>query len=147
MAKLLLLNGPNLDLLGTRVVETYGETDLPTLESELASRAAAAGHQLECFQSDAEHELMARVKQAAHDGVACAVINPAAYTHTSIALRDALLGVGLPFVEIHITDIGAREPFRATSYFSDIALATVNGEGIAGYSRALDIAINHVGGD
>jgi 3-dehydroquinate dehydratase type II len=145
VARLLLLNGPNLDLLGSREVERYGATDLRTLETDLTAQAGAAGHELECYQSDAEHELMARVKRAALDGVACAVINPAAYTHTSIALRDALLGVGLPFVEVHITDIGAREPFRAHSYFSDVALATVSGEGIGGYGRALDIAINHVG--
>jgi 3-dehydroquinate dehydratase II len=146
VASLLLLNGPNLDLLGIREVETYGNLDLKTLEHQLKAQAEAAGHGLDCFQTDAEHELMARVKAAAAEGIVCAIINPAAFTHTSIALRDALLGAGLPFVEVHITDIGAREPFRARSFFSDIAIATVNGEGIAGYSRALDLAIEHISG-
>lgn len=146
MARLLLLNGPNLDLLGTREPELYGDTDLPTLEQQLRARAAGAGHALDCFQSDAEHELIARVKQAAAEGVSCAVINPAAFTHTSIALRDALTGTGLAFVEVHITDIGAREDFRARSYFSDVAIGTVMGEGVAGYAQALDIAMAHAAG-
>jgi len=146
VARLLLLNGPNLDLLGTREVDLYGRKDLATLEAELVAQAADAGHELECYQSDAEHELIARIKAAARAGVACAVINPAAYTHTSIALRDALSGVRLPFVEVHITEPKSREPFRAHSYFSDLALATVSGEGTAGYHRALDIAINHAAG-
>ena len=140
MAALLLLNGPNLNLLGTREPEVYGATTLADIESDLSEQAKARGHQLQCMQSNAEAELVDRVQAAATEGVNFILINPGAYTHTSVALRDALLGVAIPFIEIHISNIHAREEFRRQSYFSDVAKGVIAGLGPLGYSLALAAA-------
>lgn len=144
MARILCLNGPNLNLLGTREPETYGRDRLEDIAERLQTRTQAAGHALEFLQSNAEHVLIDAVHQAGADGVAIALINPAGYTHTSVALRDALLAVNLPFIEIHLSNIHAREDFRAKSYFSDIALGVISGFGAIGYELALDAALSHV---
>ncbi len=139
MANLLLLNGPNLNLLGTREPELYGATTLIDIENELRDSAAALGHTLDCMQSNAEAELVDRVHTAAGK-VDFILINPGAFTHTSVALRDALLGVGIPFIEIHISNIHAREEFRRQSYFSDVAAGIIAGLGAQGYGLALQAA-------
>ena len=136
MARLLLLNGPNLNLLGTREPGIYGNTTLTDIETRLADRARDLGHQLDSLQSNAEADLVNRV-QAASGQVDFILINPGALTHTSVALRDALLAVGIPFVEIHISNVHARESFRKESYFSDIAVGTISGLGPQGYELAL----------
>ena len=143
MATLLLLNGPNLDRLGTREPDVYGAQSLADLEATLLSATQRAGHQLETYQSNAEHELVNRMHRAADDGVAFVLINPAAFTHTSVALRDAMLAAAIPFIEIHITNPAAREPFRRTSYFTDIAEGVVSGFGIRSYELALEAALAH----
>ncbi|HZD51917.1 MAG TPA: type II 3-dehydroquinate dehydratase [Woeseiaceae bacterium] len=140
MAKLLLINGPNLDLLGSREPDVYGRTGLKELEQALAARATALGHKLTAFQSNAEHEILERLRQAAADGVDFILLNPGAFTHTSIAIRDALLAVAIPFIEIHISNTFAREPFRHHSYFSDIAAGCLFGFGAFGYEMALEAA-------
>ncbi|KAA6186367.1 type II 3-dehydroquinate dehydratase [Thiohalocapsa marina] len=145
MARLLCLNGPNLNLLGRREPDKYGHDTLDTIAGRLVSMAEAAGHQLRFVQSNAEHELIDRVQRAPEDGVAFAIINPAGYTHTSIALRDALLAVRLPFIEVHLSNVHAREPFRAHSYFSDIAAGTISGLGAIGYELALTAAMQRLG--
>ncbi len=139
MAQLLLLNGPNLNLLGTREPGIYGQTTLPQIEAALRRAAADLGHQLDCLQSNAEAELVDKVQQAA-GRCDFLLINPGAFTHTSVALRDAILGVGLPFIEIHISNIHAREEFRRHSYFSDIAEGVIAGLGPQGYLLALQAA-------
>lgn len=139
----LLLNGPNLNLLGSREPGIYGATTLAEIESQLQARAKSAGAQLVCFQSNSEAELVERVQQAGREGVDFILINPAAYTHTSVALRDALAAVAIPFVEIHLSNVFAREPFRRESYFSDIAVGVISGLGPAGYELALDYALRH----
>jgi len=144
MAKLLVLHGPNLNLLGTREPEVYGCATLAEIDAALRRAAAAAGHQLECFQSNAEHALVDRVQSAAGDGTGCIVINPAAFTHTSVALRDALAAVAIPFYEVHLSNPHAREPFRRQSYFSDLAVGVVAGFGADGYRHALDAAIKRL---
>lgn len=141
MAKLLLLNGPNLNLLGTREPERYGAATLEDIRGKLASLAESCKHTLEAFQSDAEHELIARIHGAARDGTAFIIFNPGAFTHTSIALRDALLAAAVPFIEIHITNIYAREAFRRHSYLSDVAVGVISGLGTKGYELALEAAI------
>ena len=141
MAKLLVLNGPNLNLLGTREPEVYGHTTLADIEVDLRDRAAAAGHVLEAFQSNAEHALVDRVQTARQDGTGFILINPAAFTHTSVALRDALAAVAIPFIEIHLSNPHAREPFRQHSYFSDKAVGVVCGFGADSYRYALDAAL------
>ncbi|MCC8364410.1 type II 3-dehydroquinate dehydratase [Lysobacter sp. A6] len=141
MAKLLVLHGPNLNLLGTREPEVYGRTTLAEIDADLAARARAAGHDLESVQSNAEHVLVDRIQQARDDGTAFALVNPAAFTHTSVALRDALAAVALPFIEVHLSNPHAREPFRRTSYFSDLAVGVVAGFGAASYRLALDAAL------
>ncbi len=141
MAKLLVLNGPNLNLLGTREPEVYGHTTLADIEADLRDRAAAAGHVLEAFQSNAEHALVDRVQAARQDGTGFILINPAAFTHTSVALRDALAAVAIPFIEIHLSNPHAREPFRQHSYFSDKAVGVVCGFGADSYRYALDAAL------
>ena len=141
MAKLLLLNGPNLNLLGTREPEVYGRDTLADIESRLVKRARAAGHILECAQSNAEGELVDRIHRAKPDGVGYIVLNPGAYGHTSIALRDALLGVAIPFVEVHLSNVYAREPFRRQTYLSDVARGVITGLGARGYEFALDFAM------
>ena len=137
MAGILLLNGPNLNLLGTREPEIYGSDSLPSIEAKLEGLAGARGHTLVAFQSNAEHELIAKIHAAKRDGIAIAIINPAGYSHTSIALRDAFLAVALPFIEVHLSNVFAREPFRQHSYLSDIAVGCIFGLGPIGYELAL----------
>jgi 3-dehydroquinate dehydratase-2 len=140
MARILLLNGPNLNLLGVREPGIYGSATLPSIEAKLAGLAQAAGHELVAFQSNAEHELIGKIHAAKRDGIAFVIINPGAYTHTSIALRDAFLGVALPFIEVHLSNVFARESFRRHSYFSDIAVGCIVGLGPIGYELALKAA-------
>ena len=144
MAKILVLHGPNLNLLGEREPGIYGHATLAQIDSGLAARAQAAGHALESFQSNAEHVLVDRVQAARRDGTAFIVINPAAFTHTSVALRDALAAVALPFIEVHLSNPHAREPFRQHSYFSSLALGVVSGFGADSYSYALEAAIKRL---
>ena len=144
MARLLLLHGPNLNLLGTREPEVYGRTTLADIDAALRERAAAAGHQLESLQSNAEHVLVERIQAARWDGTAFILINPAAFTHTSVAIRDALAAVAIPFIEIHLSNPHAREPFRQHSYFSDKAVGVVCGFGADSYSYALDAALRRL---
>lgn len=141
MARLLLLNGPNLNLLGSREPEIYGTDTLGAIEERLRKSAAEAGHELTALQSNAEHELIARVHAAAHEGIGFLILNPGAFSHTSIALRDAILGVRLKFIEVHLSNIYARESFRRHSYFSDIAAGCIVGLGPLGYDLALRAAI------
>jgi len=141
MARLLVLHGPNLNLLGTREPEIYGSDTLADIDARLQAEASAAGHELVCRQSNAEHELIDLVHQAKPQGVRFIIINPGAFTHTSIALRDALLGVGIPFVEVHLSNVHAREPFRQHSYLSDVARGVITGLGARGYGYALQYAI------
>lgn len=141
MARILVLNGPNLNLLGTREPEVYGTTTLEDIRLRLTTRALDKGHQLDWLQSNAEHELIARVHTARDDGTEIILINPAAFTHTSVALRDALTGVAVPFIELHLSNVHAREPFRAHSYFSDVAVGIVCGFGADSYELALDAAL------
>lgn len=138
MAHLLLLHGPNLNLLGSREPEVYGRATLAQIDAGLAAQAQAAGHTLAALQSNAEHVLIERIHAAREDGTAFILINPGAFTHTSVALRDALLGVAIPFVEIHLSNPHAREPFRQHSYLSDKALGVVCGFGADSYRMALD---------
>ena len=144
MANILVLNGPNLNLLGTREPKHYGATRLADIESELARSAKQAGHSLNCFQSNAEHELVDRIHAALDEKVDFILINPAAFTHTSIAIRDALSAVKIPFIEIHLSNIYARENFRHTSYFSDLAQGVISGLGPKGYQLALQAAIDQI---
>ena len=145
MAQLLVLHGPNLDLLGTREPEVYGRTTLAQINDDLRNRAKAAGHDLLDLQSNAEHELIERVHAARNDGTAFILINPAAFTHTSVALRDALAAVAIPFIEIHLSNPHAREAFRRQSYFSDLAVGVVCGFGADSYRYALDAAATRLG--
>jgi 3-dehydroquinate dehydratase-2 len=140
MASLLLINGPNLNLLGTREPGIYGETNLAAVETGLTAMAITLGHDLDCFQSNAEHEIVDRVQQARTDAVNFILLNPGAFTHTSIAIRDALLAVSIPFIEIHLSNVFAREEFRHSSYFSDIAAGCLFGLGAYGYELALQAA-------
>lgn len=140
MATLLLINGPNLNLLGTREPEQYGRVTLTELEQQAVQHASSLGQTLLCFQSNAEHALIDRVHAAKGGQVAFIVINPGAYTHTSIALRDALLGVAIPFIEVHLSNVHAREPFRRNSYFSDCAVGVITGLGGQGYEFAISAA-------
>jgi len=144
MASILVLNGPNLNLLGTREPGHYGRDTLQSIGERLQRQAEAAGHHLELVQSNAEHELVERVHCAGRDGVSFIIANPAAFTHTSVALRDALLAVAIPFIEIHLSNVHAREPFRAHSYFSDIAEGVISGLGAQGYELALSAAIHRL---
>jgi 3-dehydroquinate dehydratase II len=141
MAELLVLNGPNLNMLGQREPEHYGSTTLAAINAELESLAQAAGHHLQNLQSNAEHELVNAVQQAHSRGVAFIIINPAAFTHTSVALRDALAAVKIPFIEVHLSNVHAREQFRQHSYFSDLAVGVISGLGPQGYTLALQAAI------
>lgn len=147
MARLLVLHGPNLNLLGTREIHLYGGKSLAEIDQALVAQAQATGHSLECFQSNAEHELVDRVHLAREQGVAFIIINPAAFTHTSIALRDALLAVEIPFIEVHLSNIYGREPFRRQSYFSDVAQGVITGVGAQGYALALKAAVHYLGSD
>ena len=145
MARLLLLHGPNLNLLGSREPDVYGRTTLDDIDADLAARAEAAGHALLAFQSNAEHALVERVQAARDDGTAFILINPAAFTHTSVALRDALAAVAIPSIEIHLSNPHAREPFRHLSYFSDKAVGVISGFGADSYRYALDAALARLG--
>jgi 3-dehydroquinate dehydratase-2 len=142
MAKILLLHGPNLNLLGTREPEIYGGETLQVINHRLIEQAHNAGHQLDAQQSNAEHELIQSIHDAAKDGINFIMINPGAFTHTSVALRDALQGVGIPFIEVHLSNVHAREEFRRHSYFSDIALGVICGFGIKSYELALQAALD-----
>lgn len=144
LAKLLLLHGPNLNLLGEREPEHYGAETLATINARLRAEAQRAGHDLDVRQSNAEHELVEAVQQAAREGVAFLIINPAAFTHTSVALRDAVLGARLPFIEVHLSNVHAREPFRRQSFFSDLAEGVITGLGARGYDYALTDAIRRL---
>jgi 3-dehydroquinate dehydratase-2 len=144
MARILLLNGPNLNLLGTREPEVYGRTTLAEIERALIEQAMAAGHELVTLQSNAEHVLIDRVHAARVDGTRFIVINPGAFTHTSIALRDALAGVAIPFIEVHVSNVHAREDFRQRSYLSDIAVGVITGLGVDSYRLGLDAAMCRV---
>ena len=143
MVKLLLLNGPNLNLLGTREPAVYGSTTLADIEQRCGKMARLLGsHELACFQSNSEHGLIERIHAARQEGVAFIIINPAAFTHTSVALRDALLGVGIPFIEVHLSNVFAREPFRHHSYLSDACKGCIVGFGMDSYRLGID-AILH----
>lgn len=144
MAKLLVLHGPNLNLLGSREPAVYGHDTLAAIDARLAAQAQAAGHQLASFQSNAEHALIERVQQARAEGVDFLLINPAAFTHTSIALRDALAAVAIPFIEVHLSNVHAREPFRRHSYLADLAVGVVCGFGADSYALALDAALRRL---
>jgi 3-dehydroquinate dehydratase-2 len=146
MARILLLNGPNLNLLGSREPAIYGSVTLPDIEAKLAAQARAKGHELVAAQSNAEHELIAKVHAAKRDGVAFVIINPGAFTHTSIALRDAFLGGSVPFIEVHLSNLFAREEFRHRSYLSDLAVGCIVGLGPIGYELALEAACARLAG-
>ncbi len=146
MANLLVLHGPNLNLLGTREPEVYGATTLAEIEADLVARAGERGHVLQSLQSNAEHVLVDRIQAARTDGTAFILINPAAFTHTSVAIRDALAGVAIPFIEIHLSNPHRREAFRHHSYFSDLAVGVIAGFGADSYRYALDAALQRLGG-
>ena len=140
MAGILLLNGPNLNLLGLREPQIYGSASLQSIEAKLEGLARTRGHILAAFQSNAEHELIAKIHATKLEGVAFVIINPAGYSHTSIALRDAFLAVAVPFIEVHLSNVFARETFRHHSYLSDIAVGCIVGLGPIGYELALEAA-------
>ena len=144
MAHILLLNGPNLNLLGTREPSVYGSQTLDDIVQRLIDITQQAGHRLSARQSNAESELINYIQAAASENVEIAIFNPGAFTHTSIALRDALLGVKLPFIEVHLSNVQARESFRHHSYFSDIAVGTITGLGAFGYELALQAAFHRL---
>ncbi len=146
MTRLLLLNGPNLNLLGTREPGIYGADSLQSIERRAKELAREEGRELLCFQSNAEHELIARIQQAPAEQVGVLIFNPGAFTHTSIALRDAVLAVRLPMIEVHLSSPAARETFRRKSYFSDIALGVISGFGALGYELAVRAACRHLAG-
>lgn len=141
MTDILVLHGPNLNLLGVREPDVYGHTTLDLINQRLTTQAMHAGFQLDSFQSNAEYLLIERIHQAMNDGTRFIVINPAAFTHTSVALRDAFLGAAVPFIEVHLSNVHQREPFRQHSYFSDIAAGVVTGLGATGYELALQAVI------
>jgi 3-dehydroquinate dehydratase-2 len=141
--KILVLHGPNLNLLGTREPEVYGRVTLDEINSKLSALASSNGAVLAYFQSNAESNLIERVQQAQVDGTDFIIINPAAYTHTSVAIRDALAAVAIPFVEVHLSNVFAREAFRKESYFSDIAVGIISGLGATGYELALQFALQY----
>jgi 3-dehydroquinate dehydratase II len=144
MARLLLLNGPNLNLLGQREPEVYGSDTLAAIEERARNAATKLGHELVAFQSNAEHELIDRIQAAKANGISFAIINPGGFTHTSVAMRDALLGVKLPFIELHLSNTFAREKFRHHSYFSDIAVGCIVGLGALGYELAVQAAVARI---
>lgn len=146
MANILVIHGPNLNLLGKREPEHYGSTTLSQIDAALSSMAKAAGHSLRSVQSNAEHELVNAVQQADAADVDFILINPAAFTHTSVALRDALAAVKIPFIEVHLSNVHARENFRQHSYFSDLALGVISGLGPIGYELALQAALARLSG-
>jgi 3-dehydroquinate dehydratase-2 len=144
MATILVLHGPNLNLLGEREPEIYGSTTLSDINQDLQEQAVTAGHHLLAVQSNAEYELVERIHDARHEGINYIIINPAAFTHTSVALRDALSAVAIPFIEVHLSNIHRREEFRRKSYFSDLADGVICGLGAQGYTLALSAAIKNL---
>lgn len=144
MATILVLHGPNLNLLGTREPEIYGSTTLADINQTLSEKCFAAGHHLQTLQSNAEYELIERIHDARNEGINFIIINPAAFTHTSVALRDALSASAIPFVECHLSNVHSREAFRQHSYFSDIAVGVICGFGAQSYELALDAAMKHL---
>lgn len=144
MARILLLNGPNLNLLGTREPDHYGNNSLETIVADLSLKAGSLGHDLTHVQSNAEHELVETVQQSLENAIQFILVNPAAFTHTSIALRDAFSAVNIPFIEVHLSNVHARETFRHHSYFSDIASGVIAGLGPQGYELALLAADHHL---
>jgi 3-dehydroquinate dehydratase-2 len=140
--KILVLHGPNLNLLGTREPEHYGRQTLADIDATLVEQGRDAGILVECFQNNAEHVLIERIHAARNENVGFIIINPAAFTHTSVALRDALAGVAIPFIEVHLSNVHAREPFRQNSYFSDKAVGVISGLGAMGYLFALGYALH-----
>lgn len=146
MSTILVIHGPNLNLLGSREPEYYGSDSLKDIDRNLKQLADSAGHRLVCVQSNAEHELVERI-QAAADNEDFIIINPAAYTHTSVAIRDALAAVKIPFIEVHLSNVQAREPFRRHSYLSDLAVGVIDGLGAKGYELALQAAFEQLSGN
>lgn len=144
MKTVLLLNGPNLNLLGTREPQIYGSTTLADIEKHITALGTQLGVAVACYQSNSEGELVDRIHHAREEGAAAAIVNAGAYTHTSVALRDALAAAGKPFIEVHLSNVHAREPFRRHSYFSDLAQGVICGLGAHGYSAALDFAIEYL---
>ena len=144
MPKILILNGPNLNLLGSREPEHYGSVSLDGINKQLGEQAQQAGTRLLTFQSNAEHELIDHIHAAPHEGMDFIIFNPAGFTHTSVALRDALLAVKIPFIEVHLSNVHAREDFRKHSYFSDIAVGVISGLGPIGYELALQAALSYL---
>lgn len=144
MARILLLNGPNLNLLGKRETHLYGDVTLGAIEKDLAGMAADAGHELAHCQSNAEHELLQWIQDSAGDGTAIILFNPAAFTHTSVALRDGLLAAAVPFIEVHLSNPATREPFRRQSFFSDIAIGVIAGFGADSYRMAFSAASRYL---
>jgi len=142
MFKILVLHGPNLNLLGEREPTHYGKNTLANINEQLVLMAQTAGHTLTTFQSNAEYQLIEKIHTAGKEKVNFIIINPAAFTHTSVALRDALLAIAIPFIEVHLSNVYAREPFRHHSYFSDIAVGTISGLGAQGYSLALQATLS-----
>jgi len=145
MANFLVLNGPNLNLLGEREPELYGETSLDEVVENLSKISDKSGHELSDFQSNAEHELVDLIHKAKDNNVKCIIFNPGAFTHSSIALRDALAGTEIPFIEVHISNIYSREDFRQKSFLSEIAVGVISGLGVEGYELALKVAISRYG--
>ncbi|SUZ63332.1 uncharacterized protein METZ01_LOCUS16186 [marine metagenome] len=145
MANFLLLNGPNLNLLGEREPELYGKTSLGQVVENLSKISDKSGHELSDFQSNAEHELVDLIHKAKDNNVKCIIFNPGAFTHSSIALRDALAGTKIPFIEVHISNIYSREDFRQKSFLSEIAVGVISGLGVEGYELALKVAISRYG--
>jgi 3-dehydroquinate dehydratase-2 len=143
MKNILVMHGPNLNLLGSREPEVYGRVTLDEINERLKTLAVKSGSNLFCFQSNSEAELVERIQQASADGTEFIIINPAAYTHTSVALRDALAAVAIPFIEVHLSNVFAREKFRKESFFSDLAIGVISGLGAAGYEFAVQFALNH----
>ena len=144
MSGILVLNGPNLNLLGTRQPEVYGTDTLDSIRLDLEATAKTESQEVFCFQSNAEHELVDRIHLAQTEGIDFIIINPGAFTHTSIAIRDALLGVSIPFIEVHLSNVHSREEFRQHSYLSDVAVGVITGLGAQGYSLALGAAIKQI---
>ena len=145
MANFLILNGPNLNLLGHREPELYGKISLDKVVENLSKISDKSGHELSDFQSNAEHELVERIHKAKDNNIKCIIFNPGAFTHSSIALRDALAGIEIPFIEVHISNIYSREDFRQKSFLSEIAVGVISGLGVEGYELALKVAINRYG--
>ena len=143
MKNVLVLHGPNLNLLGSREPQVYGRVTLDEINARLTELADAGGASLACLQSNAEAELVDRIQQARADGTQFIIINPAAFTHTSVAIRDALAAVSIPFIEVHLSNVFAREAFRKESFFSDLAIGVISGLGAAGYDFALHYALNY----